>query len=199
MTPTTNFGALLEDSTSWPNRSSPYRRQSGIFCTPVSVEVDCNHNRSFSRSYSLLVIGFTIGSQDGDANETQDAPSTRATEIAPPTAATAADPSMDDWLEAVCAPGTYGASSNVLKNSITRPMSCRTPTRNGRAPIISIGTYDSNFLLKEDLHATNYGHVATATLTDGRIVIFALTRGVVSPEYFLNPLKEFGFDVRIGI
>lgn len=138
----------------------------------------------------LLVIGFTIGSQEGDANETQVAPSTPATE---------ADSSMDDWLEAVCAPGTYGASSNVLKNSITRPMSCRTPARNGRAPIISIGTYDSNFLLKEDLHATNYGHVATATLTDGRMVIFALTRGVVSPEYFLNPLKEFGFDVKIGI
>lgn len=152
----------------------------------------------FLAAILLLVIGFTIGSQDEDANETQVAPSTPATEVAPSTPAEA-DSSMDDWLEAVCAPGTYGASSNVLKNSITRPMSCRAPTRNGRAPIISIGTYDSNFLLKEDLHATNYGHVATATLTDGRMIIFALTRGVVSPEYFLNPLTEFGFDVKIGI
>ncbi|MFF1555675.1 hypothetical protein ACFVX3_32130 [Rhodococcus erythropolis] len=135
-----------------------------------------------------VAAGFALGSADNDPDVEQAATSDPTPE---------ATSSMDDWLGAICAPGTYSASSNVLKNSDTRPMSCRAPIRNGRAPVIAIGTYSSDFLLKEDMLASKYGPLAKLELTDGTMVIFALTSGASAPEAVLGPLRNFGFDVKI--
>ncbi len=94
---------------------------------------------------------------------------------------------LDDWLAAVCKPGTYDSSGNHLQNADVSGW-CLSRFDNG--PIM-IGLYTSKFGLKNDVSLFRGSTSATLNQIDGRICLFLAVRSATA----LQPLTQFGFQL----
>jgi hypothetical protein len=92
-----------------------------------------------------------------------------------------------DWVNAVCQLGTFIDGRGTLPAATGKGM-CR--AKNG-TDYISIGEYDSNYKMRNDLVMTREGYYASAIETDGTVVVLT----VRSSPTELEPLTKFGFTI----
>ncbi|WP_143542992.1 hypothetical protein [Rhodococcus sp. NCIMB 12038] len=96
------------------------------------------------------------------------------------------DGSFEDWMAALCAPGTF--HNGTSWQGATGGGSCQTTT----GQVVFIGEYESNFLRDNDLAAYRMTYFASSIDDIGQIVVFSVnTRSAQT----LNPLTSFGFDI----
>jgi hypothetical protein len=97
---------------------------------------------------------------------------------------------FDDWLAAVCKPGSYENGGRKIFRNSNAGGSCM--PANGQGGIILIGEWDSNFVMTNDLTALRIKYYAS--WTDGQSPKAFVPYGSVTGAE-LEPLTRFGFSV----
>ena len=95
--------------------------------------------------------------------------------------------SRDDWLAAVCTPGTYQTNTRKFFPNETASGTCM----DSNMQSIQIGQFSSDYLMRNDLARWSLTNIAWGTNNQGSIV-FA---NVVGQRSQLGPLANFGFVV----
>lgn len=98
---------------------------------------------------------------------------------------------FDDWIPAVCQPGTYSDSRSVLRSADASAL-CR-PLGGGGGAIL-IGQYSEQFKVRNDLVLFKRAEYATMSTSDGRICMF-IAPG--APGH-LDALGAYGFDIGVN-
>lgn len=130
-------------------------------------------------------VAVWLGRSDGPGEDTASAESGVSSPAGTSPVATAS--TLDDWLSAVCKPGSYRNGNNRLPNAQAGG-TCISLGANGM-PIL-IGQYESKFGMDSDIAMFRMRSYAAAQ-TDGGLyqVFIALGRGLVA----LQPLSQYGF------
>jgi hypothetical protein len=92
---------------------------------------------------------------------------------------------MDDWLAAMCRPGTFNDRLHVFRNA-TAGGDCL--ARDG-GPIF-MGKWDSNYLMQNDV-VLYRNHYYASGITEQTVIAFVAGRPGA-----LQPLTQFGFTVQ---
>lgn len=102
-------------------------------------------------------------------------------------------PGLDEWLAAVCKPGTYrGGVSGVLRNADGNG-TCL--SRTGGTPILG-GQYASDFLMRNDMALYKGANYATGTMESGNLQLFLAPGGAFrNLPNDLAPLAQYGFTL----
>ncbi|MCV7408217.1 hypothetical protein AWC05_18875 [Mycobacterium florentinum] len=94
---------------------------------------------------------------------------------------------QEDWIDAVCQLGTFIDGRGTLPAATGKGM-CR--AKSGM-DYISIGQYDSDYKMRNDLVLTRENYYASAIESDGTVMVLAVRGAPVE----LQPLTQFGFTI----
>ncbi len=97
---------------------------------------------------------------------------------------------FDDWLAAVCKPGSYQKGENIFANANA---GSHCVAADGRGGMVLIGEWDSNYLMTNDLTALHVKNFAS--WTDGQSTNAFVPYGSDTGAE-LDPLTPFGFTVK---
>lgn len=101
---------------------------------------------------------------------------------------------VNDWINAVCADGTYYDGQGGLERS-DGSATCQTePDRNGN-PGVNFGSYSSPSALDYDISIRPGVPYATFENDQGVTWVFFLYGGTESTPTRLEPLADFGFEI----
>lgn len=129
------------------------------------------------------VVGTVVATGGGDQGDgASPAPSVAAVP--------AVTSSSDDWFSAVCKSGTF-EDRPPYRNLPSSSDFARCRSNMEPRPMVFIGTYSSEYKMKQDL--LSMGSYATMTSDSGSIVVFALPPKATSNH--LNPLEKYGFSI----
>lgn len=96
--------------------------------------------------------------------------------------------SEDEWLDAICATGTFVDAGGDLPDAAQGTGFCKARFGQGS---ISIGKYDSDFKMRNALAQTAKTYYVSGIESDGTVIVFA----VDTSQLALKPLTKFGFTI----
>jgi len=99
---------------------------------------------------------------------------------------------LDDWLSAVCKPGSYRNGSNQLPNA-ELGATCLSRGANGMS--ILIGQYWSKFGMESDIAIFRMSSFAALQTEGGFYQVFIAPGGRSSQSSALQPLAQYGFTL----
>jgi len=150
---------------------------------------DLHFSRFSMRALACLLTaaaGVLAGCSSPSGSESASSPGEEASSQTVPSS------TLDDWLTAVCRPGTYiNGTVGILRNA-DGTATCKSLI--GDSPVM-MGQYSSAFSLQNDIAVHKGSDYATILMESGSTQLFLAYGSRVSRPNPLQPLTQFGFEV----
>ena len=136
---------------------------------------------------AIIVIASTNRGGSGSSSD----------EATAPAAQSAAPSSSEDWLRAVCRPGTFsqGTQSSFGGSGLGNAAGSAN-CMSQKSGVILIGQYTSSFALENDVARWRGGSYATVEAANGETWLFLAPLPGKASASALSPLTQFGFQIQ---